>query len=286
MLRVVTGAASVAGGCGYQEDRYAIAATEDAEWTLLCVFDGHAGFKASEYARKHLPRHVFRRLPQQPPAQALVDAFKDTDAEFLRKLEDCGSTAVVALVSASQRSLWVANAGDSRAILVLRPSSEASDAATFVALSRDHKPSDPAERARIEAAGHEVVDDATAVVDGRRVHVARVDGLIACARGLGDGDLKDFGVAPEAQAITCVPDVAAHGPMAPGGREACVVLACDGLWDVASSGDVAAFVAQRLPPRPAPERVAEVAALLVNRAVDELGSDDNTTAVIGAFVWD
>jgi len=282
--RVVTGAASSQGACTYQEDRYAVAT--EGSTTLLGVFDGHAGFKAAEYARKHLLANVLQRLTSQADVgAALVDAYKETDAGFLRKLEECGSTAVVAAVAG--RMLWVANAGDSRCVLGM-----ASGAA--IALSHDHKPDDPVERARIEAAGHEVLYDST-VEDGRRVRVARVDGQIACARGLGDGDMKDYGIAPEAQAITCVPDVVSRKLLggrssSPDATESFVLLACDGVWDVMTNEEAVSFVAARLAElrnkqQPITQAAVEsIAQQLVDHAVNDLGSMDNTTALLGVFV--
>lgn len=59
-----------------------------------------------------------------------------------------GCTAVVAVVKGNE--LWVANAGDSRAVLCRNGQA--------VALSEDHKPQSEAERNRITAAGGFVSD--------------------------------------------------------------------------------------------------------------------------------
>lgn len=77
-------------------------------------------------------------------------AFRLTDEAFYRAVHrmdhperDAGSTALAALLVGS--TLLVANAGDSRAVLSRRGKA--------IDLSRDHKPSCPAERERISSAG-------------------------------------------------------------------------------------------------------------------------------------
>ncbi len=78
--------------------------------------------------------------------------------------------------------MFVANAGDSRAILV-RGGAVASE------LSSDHKPTVPAERKRIEAASFSITTD-TLVQHGKRVKVPRIDGKLALSRAIGDDSFK------------------------------------------------------------------------------------------------
>ena len=90
-----------------------------------------------------------------PKARALAGtaqrrAFRLTDEAFYRAVHrverpdpDAGATALAVLVVGE--GLLVANAGDSRAVLSRR--------GRAIDLSRDHKPSCPAERERVRAAG-------------------------------------------------------------------------------------------------------------------------------------
>lgn len=64
--------------------------------------------------------------------------------------EGSGTTAVMALLRGG-RHLFVANVGDSRAVLSRR--------GTALDLSNDHKPEDPVELARITGAGGRVTPD-------------------------------------------------------------------------------------------------------------------------------
>lgn len=125
--------------------------------------------------------------------------------------ERSGSTCVVVLVTPTH--LICANAGDSRAVLRRR--------GRVLPLSFDHKPSNLPERARIIGAGG-------------FVRWKRVDGDLAVSRALGDfmyKESKDF--PSNRQKVVASPDLIVY-PRDKGGDEF-IVLACDGVWDVASS---------------------------------------------------
>jgi serine/threonine protein phosphatase PrpC len=116
-----------------------------------------------------------------------------------------------------------ANAGDSRAIM-----SKVYNKA--IELSHDHKPDNPEEKARIEAAGGFVSVD------------NRVDGYLALSRALGDFELKgDPELLQEEQKVSCIPEIKAKKRES---NDEMVVLACDGLWDVFSNDEVIENVRQ------------------------------------------
>ncbi|XWS61065.1 hypothetical protein CRYUN_Cryun07bG0093700 [Craigia yunnanensis] len=123
-----------------------------------------------------------------------------------------GSTAVVALLMPEH--IVVANCGDSRAVL--------SRGGKAVPLSFDHKPDRSDELARIEAAGGRVI-----FVNG-----ARVEGILAMSRAIGDKYLKPV--------VTSEPEIT-FTKREP--EDECLILASDGLWDVLSS-DLACEVAR------------------------------------------
>ncbi|PKU74952.1 probable protein phosphatase 2C 68 [Dendrobium catenatum] len=127
--------------------------------------------------------------------------------------EIVGSTAVVAVVGGGR--LLVANCGDSRAVL--------SRGGRTVPLSIDQKPDRPDELARIEAAGGRVI-----YVNGARVH-----GILAMSRALGDKYLKPVVIsAPEIVILEITPE------------DECLIIASDGLWDVIPN-ELACNVARR-----------------------------------------
>ncbi|OMO98013.1 phosphatase 2C (PP2C)-like protein [Corchorus olitorius] len=115
-----------------------------------------------------------------------------------------GSTAVVALLTPEH--IVVANCGDSRAVLCR--------GGKAIPLSFDHKPDRSDELARIEAAGGRVI-----FVNG-----ARVEGILAMSRAIGDKYLKPV--------VTSEPEIT-FTKREP--EDECLILASDGLWDVLSS---------------------------------------------------
>ena len=258
-------------GADKMEDRHVIAsplftgtAAESAATTahLFAVFDGHRGAEAAQFAADALPR-ALAAAASAPGCQAqesLAQAFVAVDAAF-KAVDDTraaasvaggaarrypGATAIAALVWG--RHLYVANAGDCRAMLVRGTQA--------VALTRDHTAEDAGERARVEAAGGSLQRDAS----GKwRVGAAG----LAVTRGLGDFDARDCGLTPEPEItrVTLEPE------------DEYIVLACDGLWDVLTVDDVAQLVASTV------KEPGMVAKRLVAEAMTR-GSGDNVTVLV------
>lgn len=108
--------------------------------------------------------------------------------------------------------IYCANAGDSRCVL--------SKKGVAFEMSKDHKPDDETEKARILKAGSTVED-------------GRVDGNLNLSRSLGDLKYKRTKfLKPQDHPITAFPDVKSH-KLTP----ECdfIVMACDGIWETKSS---------------------------------------------------
>ncbi|XP_078738960.1 protein phosphatase 1L [Lampetra fluviatilis] len=193
---------------------------------LYGVFDGHGGEAAAEYVKRRLPDYLRRRLAEGDGADveaALRDAVRRTEVELMETLgpagNEAGTTCVLAVESAGR--LYVANVGDSRAVLC-----DAQGSA--VALSHDHKPHQLKERQRIKRAGGFISYNGS----------WRVQGVLAMSRSLGDFPLKRMGV------VTAEPDVTAVDLRAT--RPRFLLMASDGLWDAFGSQEAVAFVGERL----------------------------------------
>lgn len=185
-----------------------------------------------------------------------------------------GCTAVAAVVHG--QSLTVANCGDSRCVL--------SRGGTAVALSRDHKPDDPTEAARIEAAKCFVSD-------------GRVNGVLNLSRAIGDSEFKQAKDVPAAeQAVTANPEIMTQTlRLAPGEADECadapvpldefLVLGCDGIFDVKSNQEVVDFVRRQLAGGASEREACE--ALLDDCLSPDCGGSgvgcDNMSAVIVTF---
>lgn len=189
----------------------------------------------------------------QTHPRMVVDRLKSSK---LSCMDSSGSTGVIALVTA--QLVAVANVGDSRAVLAAKPTTTDShpiapaNAAVFnnnsnpclsaIPLSRDHKPSLPEELARIEHAG--------CAVEEENDNCSQIccpdytDVKLRMSRSFGDFYLKMNPNLPlEQQAVTSLPEVLVHRRS---GRDAFLVLACDGVWDVMSNQEVVDFIANKL----------------------------------------
>lgn len=220
---------------------------------LFAVLDGHGGWEVSELASKLLAKEVnscgraqTSKKGDGGPAPSLEEALRkalpNLDAKIragsfglgrvfpvvLHPFAATGSTACVAAVDFESREVLVANIGDSRAVLVRNGKA--------VALSEDHKPENPEERARIRAAGGQVVKVGPC---------HRVDGNLNLSRALGDFNLKaNFSLPAEKQKVSAFPDFT-RTPFN-GGPEEVLVVACDGLFERCSNQDLADLIWPRL----------------------------------------
>ena len=170
------------------------------------------------------------QLPVSAVVAALKDAFDQVDKEAMEveDFEYIGSTAVATLLHETNdgtRTLLSANIGDSRGVL--------SRSGTAVELTRDHKPNDDREKARILSMGEKIEWDHYC-----KVHRVR---NLSLSRAIGDRFAKPA-VSGEVE-IKCFP---VHDD-----KDEFIVLASDGLWDVMSSQEVVSYVHKRLkaPPK-------------------------------------
>ncbi|XP_063504257.1 integrin-linked kinase-associated serine/threonine phosphatase 2C isoform X3 [Pongo pygmaeus] len=133
--------------------------------SYFAVFDGHGGIRASKFAAQNLHQNLIRKFPkgdvisvEKTVKRCLLDTFKHTDEEFLKQASSQkpawkdGSTATCVL--AVDNILYIANLGDSRAILCRY--NEESQKHAALSLSKEHNPTQYEERMRIQKAGGNV----------------------------------------------------------------------------------------------------------------------------------
>jgi serine/threonine protein phosphatase PrpC len=134
------------------------------------------------------------------------------------RVERSGSTCVVVMITPSH--IICANAGDSRAIIQRN--------GKVLPLSFDHKPNNIPELQRINHAGGFVKS-------------GRVDGDLAVSRGLGDyAYKKKHKMSVDKQKVIPEPEFVVYPRNVD--LDEFVVLACDGVWDVATNEQCAEFV--------------------------------------------
>ncbi|KAK1269597.1 putative protein phosphatase 2C 52 [Acorus gramineus] len=87
---------------------------------MFGIFDGHGGSRAAEYLKEHLFENLMKHpLFMTDTKRAISDTYQKTDSEFLdsesHSSRDDGSTASTDVLVG--RHLYVANVGDSRAVI-------------------------------------------------------------------------------------------------------------------------------------------------------------------------
>lgn len=238
---------------------------EDATFISKCkrftaVYDGHGGAGVAQYLKASLFDTVEPVLAQldsdlddegddkdgssheddektldaatlasrrQQVTAALKDAVARVDAEVLARPEwkYQGSTCVGVLLF--DDAIISLNVGDSRAILCR--------GGEAVELTRDHKPNDPEELARISSLGGSVKWHGYVDAQGEPMEpygAYRINGNLAVARAVGDRDARPY-VSGEPEVTVEERDYY---------KDEFIVVASDGLWDVFTNDEVVTFV--------------------------------------------
>ena len=209
------------------------------------VFDGHGGKQCSLYLKRELFSIFLRNLKRKPIKQAIVKAYEQVNKNFLNKNTESGSTCNTLLINKKTNKFFVANVGDSRAILCKKDGAAKG-------ISKDHKTSDPKEKRRIIKSGGFVEDD-------------RVDGILAMSRAMGDKKLVPH--------VGSTPDIF-EGSLR---NVKFLVQASDGLYDVMTNQEVCNFINQLLKNK-VPKK--QIPYILVNYAINTRGTMDNTSVII------
>lgn len=182
---------------------------DEHELGLFAIYDGHLGDKVPAYLQKHLFSNILEEEEfWVDPHRSISKAYEKTDQAILSHSSDLGrggSTAVTAILINGRR-LWIANVGDSRAVLSRRGQA--------IQMTTEHEPN--TERGSIENKG--------GFVSNMPGDVPRVNGQLAVSRAFGDKSLKShLRSDPDIQDtdINIDTDI--------------LVLASDGLWKVMSN---------------------------------------------------
>jgi len=217
----------------------------------MAIFDGHAGKEASAYCADNMHLFLESLLNQQKDfdiPSCITESFnvthermkthKSQDGNFI----ESGTTALIALFK--DDDLFIANAGDSRAVFCKNKTSQL--------ITEDHKPTSDRELKRINA------------ITGGFVIKNRVQGKLAVSRAIGDYKLNPY--------VTEIPDV--FGPYKWKDPEyEFLILACDGLWDVMKEQTACDYVRRCRDPR-------EAAVKLRDCAYEERSKDNISVIVI------
>lgn len=207
---------------------------------VFCVFDGHGehGDLVSQYVMTEVPRRLETNAkltsnPEQALKEIYVDIDKALGTEAVAKMPNLqplfsGTTAVV--VYMRENTMWIANAGDSRAVLCTRQASMN----RAVNLTRDHNPDLPEEEARILSMGGYVSAPPEEGLSARVWLDANCTQIgLAMSRSIGDHAVLTVGVIAE-------PEVVKHEITS---DDQFIILASDGVWEFIPSQEAVDIVA-------------------------------------------
>lgn len=172
-----------------------------------------------------------------------------------------GCTSIVVVFVG--RQYYVANAGDSRAVLGRR-------GGRAIPLSEDHKPIHKTEMDRITKAG------------GFVNRFGRVNGNLNLSRSIGDLKYKQIpGLRRCEQMITAEPDVKQF--TFDSDVDEFIIIGCDGIWDCLSNEEAVNFVLQRIHHQPPQKILEEMLDQIVSKdpsATMGIGGDNMTCIII------
>lgn len=249
--------ATSAGICDYQEDRFFDGITDilvggaEKPIEITGVFDGHSGENCSTYVADNIEKYIKDYLQlfnkEKLTDTGVVNAIRLALVQLSRDYAEGqdGTTAIVC--TKIDNVLWVANIGDSRALLIEESTGYC------LQLSDDHKPEDSYYREGIESLGGKVLR-------------GRVEGRLAMARAIGDHDQPSVSARAEIAKYVLDPS-----------KSYILVEVSDGITAAMTTNHIAHFIDQRLKQE---EPLKEVARNLVAAAVETFNSDDNATVLI------
>lgn len=205
---------------------------------LYGVFDGHGSSEPSVYVAQNIHKIISRKIEETggDVKESLKSSIMEINEYAVQKWKSSGTTAAIAVIF--DKKLYTANVGDTRIILI--------NGDDVKRLSYDHKIIDFDERKRVCDKGGVILNE-------------RVNGVLVLSRAIGDGNLSDY--------ISCEPYINETYFK----DDSCLIIACDGVWDVMSDEEAAEIFRKSQNP--------SAAACAIKDEAIKKGSTDNITVM-------
>jgi serine/threonine protein phosphatase PrpC len=241
VVKCIKGAKGGLSDTSPNQDNYSYTLTKSG-YELYTVQDGHgtSGHVVSYRTIRTLPYFILKskHFPKDISA-SIQEGYQRCQEDLLKDSVENGydiqiSGCACVLMIRKDNKIWVSHTGDSRLVVGKLGSTET------VFESKDHKPTSPSEKKRLEDKGSVVM--AFEYEDGQvsisRVFVKGTDYPGLCmSRSLGDQSVKEHGVTAE-------PDI--HELEVETGKTF-IVLASDGVWEFISSKLVVSSLSKKIP---------------------------------------
>eukprot|EP01129_Flabellula_baltica_P013732 TRINITY_DN643_c0_g1_i10.p1 TRINITY_DN643_c0_g1~~TRINITY_DN643_c0_g1_i10.p1 ORF type:complete len:441 (+),score=59.66 TRINITY_DN643_c0_g1_i10:489-1811(+) len=232
--------------------------------SFYAVYDGHSGTEVSVMASEIVHEYIAREMINCKTKNRLKEMRQGivlADHEICRHTNlngiKAGSTAAMALLEGNM--LYIANLGDTEAILCRKSQEENNFQFVPILLTFNHKPENEVSRIKREGG----------LIIGKRVY-----GL-AVSRALGDSEYKK----PRSGDLVSREPHLAQFKLTP--NDELLIIACDGLWDVMSYQEATDLAVQAKRMDNSPEEISHILA----QTAFEKGSTDNISVVIVQLNW-
>ena len=229
----------------YMEDE--IAYENRQSYTVSGVFDGHGGGTCSKLLKDHfIPLFesnlkIYKRIKQA----LYITIVKIHSFIIKHRFTSSGSTCNVLVIDKKRKMFYLANLGDSRAIIMYKNGK-------FQQISEDHKPDHKKEKRMI-------------CEKGGFVSGGRVNGILAMSRSVGD--------CPIARYLCPIPDIY-EGSLR---NFQFIVQTSDGLLDVLSNYDLCLRIRTMLSRKVQPSRVLQT---VVQESLCKNACQDNMAIIL------
>lgn len=220
---------------------------EDPRQAFFAIYDGHNSRIFAEGAAAILDEKFRKKVQDEKlsPQEAFPQAYQETNQELYKQhgMQKGGSTAVTVYIH--DNIMYIANAGDSRAVLVRENQPP-------FQLSHDHKVgnlNDTEEQERIRLAGGKIIsgflikqnklsvqEEALYRQMGKNPPVLVTK--LAVSRSFGDYDIPGVTVEP----FVLDPPV----PLRPDDKW--IIVACDGVWDMIKNAELPGIIGSETDP--------------------------------------
>jgi len=235
---------------------------------VVGIFDGHGGDRAARYCTSELGRKIIKKWSTNLE-ETLRSSLVEIDSEVLETTKwNDGTTALVAILS--KATLTVANLGDCQGLIVYQPltledlrSGRSCRKLPIISCHPHHIGTNSLEICRVTAAGGIIRNNRIWIVD----ECGKMMGGLTVSRSIGDRLFK------QKCPVINIPETETIGL---NGRELCIILASDGLWDVLNSDHVVDYV----------DRYYSTPEKLTRRLIElayQKGSTDNVTVIAIIF---
>ncbi|CAI2169304.1 6275_t:CDS:2 [Funneliformis geosporum] len=290
LIDLDVGVANLKGDREEQLDRFDVRNHyfHDQGYSLFIIYDGHGDMNFSKHAKENLADLIVNdyEFKNKNYEKAFVNGFKQED--YLLRLtfgtqKQGGTTATAALFLRNSDTFYIANVGDSSAVLGTRPGRNPE----AIPVSTDDKTDDKVELERL-AKAHANVRRGRLLRQGHSVNMTRGSLFILDVfyknlqkLPLGDFDFKAPSTPTGQDWITPVPhtykiDLIPH-------EDEFLVIASDGLWNVYDEQTVVEAITDGLDKG---YDVHQLSNALAATAINHSKPSDNVTVMLIFFVWD